>query len=289
MRSCVARSIIVVLVVIAVSAACASAVSAAETPTTQPAAAGAWVEPMRKVHAKFTGTRGTFAHFGDSITNSLAFWSGLPDEHKNLSPEAAEDLKLVASYMKKECWRWKGPKYGNEGGMQIAWAEQNVDRWLKSLNPETALIMFGTNDLREGRSVEDYVKRTRIVVQKCLDNGTVVILSTVPPRTKKLEESRQYAEVIRKLGAEMHVPVEDFFQAVITRRPDDWDGSAEKFKGGPGGYDVPTLISADGVHPTAPKKYANDYSEEGLKNNGYALRTYITLRTYAEVIRTVLK
>ena len=36
-----------------------------------------WVEPMKQVHARFTGSRGTFALFGDSITVSLAFWAPL--------------------------------------------------------------------------------------------------------------------------------------------------------------------------------------------------------------------
>ena len=33
------------------------------------------VEPMRKVHARFTGTPGTFAHFGESIKITMAFWT----------------------------------------------------------------------------------------------------------------------------------------------------------------------------------------------------------------------
>ena len=32
-----------------------------------------WVEPMREVHKRFTGERGTFSQFGDSITDSRAF------------------------------------------------------------------------------------------------------------------------------------------------------------------------------------------------------------------------
>ena len=35
-----------------------------------------WVEPMRTVHARFQGERGTFAQFGDSITDSRV--SGIP-------------------------------------------------------------------------------------------------------------------------------------------------------------------------------------------------------------------
>src|SRR5437764_1032472 len=82
--------------------------------------------------------------FGDSITVSLAFWAGLPHARKNLSPQAEAAYKLVSAHMTKECWRdWRGPTYGNEGRMTIRWAHDNVDAWLKKLQPETALIMFG--------------------------------------------------------------------------------------------------------------------------------------------------
>jgi hypothetical protein len=54
----------------------------------------AWVEPMRKVHARFNGTPGTFAQFGDSITYSGAFWSPLAAKPKNMSPTAAEAYQL---------------------------------------------------------------------------------------------------------------------------------------------------------------------------------------------------
>ena len=43
-----------------------------------------WLEPMKKVHARFTGTPGTFAQFGDSITVSMAFWAPLRGEPKNM-------------------------------------------------------------------------------------------------------------------------------------------------------------------------------------------------------------
>ena len=52
----------------------------------QRADAPAWVGPMKKAHARFTGRKGTFALFGDSITFSLAFWAPLQDNPKGLSP-----------------------------------------------------------------------------------------------------------------------------------------------------------------------------------------------------------
>ena len=53
----------------------------------------------------------------------------------------------------------------------------------------------------------------------------------------------------------------DYFEEILRRRPDDWDGSAEKFaaavKAANGDvYQAPTLISGDGVHPSYPRQYA---------------------------------
>jgi hypothetical protein len=249
--------------------------------------APAWVEPMRKVHARFTGKTGTFALFGDSITVSLAFWAGLPHSRKNMNPEAETAWKLVSTHMRKECWRdWRGPAHGNEGRMTIRWAHDNVDAWLKKLNPEAALIMFGTNDLT-AVPLDEYEKKLRIVVRKCLDNGTVVILSTIPPRSGMLEKAKQYARAARKVAKEFNVPLCDYMNECLKRRPNDWDGAAAKFKDFDT-YEVPTLISRDGVHPSTPKKFAGDYSDEGLKSSGFGLRSYLTLMSYSDVIRDVL-
>jgi lysophospholipase L1-like esterase len=247
-----------------------------------------WVEPMKKVHAKFTGEKGTFAHFGDSITITMAFWSSLQGGGKNMNPETEAAFKQVKGYMKADCWsKWKGPEFGNNGSMTIRWAHENVDKWLKKLNPETVLIMFGTNDLHSV-PLEEYQQKMKEVVQRCLDNGSVVILTTIPPRTGMLEKSKKYAEAASKVAAELHVPVCDYFAECLKRRPDDWDGAAEKF-GEYKGYDVPTLISRDGVHPSNPRQFPSDYSEEGLKSNGFVLRNYVTLMSYSDVISRVLQ
>jgi lysophospholipase L1-like esterase len=249
--------------------------------------AGYWVGPMKQVRAKFTGRKGTFAHFGDSITVTMAFWTGLQWSRKNMSPEATKAYELVNGYMLKECWgNWKGPKYGNQGTMTIRWAHRNIDAWLKDLNPEAALIMFGTNDLNK-IPFEDYVKETREVIQKCLENGTVVILSTIPPKHGMAERAAQYAEAVRGIAKEMKVPLSDFHAEIMKRRPEDWDGRLDKFSEY-SGYDVPTLLARDGVHPSNSKPHVGDYSEEGLKNNGFTLRNYVTLLKYAEVITKVL-
>lgn len=248
-----------------------------------------WVDAMAAVHARFKGKRGTFAHFGDSITVSRAFWSPLRDEPKNLTSEAARSYRRVKGYMSSSCWsNWKGPESGNESATTIRWAHENVDHWLKSLDPEVALIMFGTNDLRQVE-LDEYKQKTREVVRRCLANGTIVILNTIPPRSGMLKESRLYAEAAAAIAREEHVPLVDYFGEVLRRRPDDWDGSLKKFGDPAGdGYEVPTLISRDGVHPSNPRAATANFSEEALNTSGYTLRSYLVLLAYSKVIERVL-
>jgi len=246
-----------------------------------------WVEAMKKVHAKFTGEAGTFAEFGDSITASRAFWFTMRYNRKNAPPEMARAFEIVNGYMLEDCWDRKGPEYGNQGQMTMRWAHQNVDTWLQELNPEVTIIMFGTNDLNK-LDLHEYESKTRLVVNKCLDNGTVVILSTIPPRHGRAEKAAAFAHAVRRIAGELKVPLTDYHDAIIKRRPHDWNGELEKFSQYRG-YDVPTLVSRDGVHPSNPKKYRGDYSAEALKHNGYSLRNYLVLLKYAEVIEKVLR
>ncbi len=243
----------------------------------------AWIDVAQKTHARFTGRRGTLAQFGDSITVTRAFWSPLPYARKNAPPAMQAAFNTVRAYLAPECWQeWKGASYGSEGGKTSQWAEENLDTWLQRLNPEVASIMFGTNDLQT-MDVAQYQGRMRRLVRRCLDNGTVVILSTIPPRHGFVEKAAAFAAAVREISRDLRVPLIDFHAEILKRRPDDWDGALDRFAAYDG-YDVPTLLARDGVHPSAPKRFENDYSAEALRGHGYALRNYLTLTRYAEVI-----
>jgi lysophospholipase L1-like esterase len=133
--------------------------------------------------------------------------------------------------------------------------DENVDAWLTRLNPEVAVIMFGSNDVGQ-MDANEYEQKTREVVQRSLKNGTVVLLTTAPPRSGRVEKSKQFADAVRKIAREEKLPLIDYFGEILTRRPDDWDGSLPQFKASPGDeYQVLTLIARDGVHPSNPKQH----------------------------------
>ena len=52
---------------------------------------------------------------------------------------------------------------------------------------------------------------------------------------------------------------------------------------------MPTLVAGDGTHPSNPKQWEHDLGADGLRHNGFGLRNYMTVRTYGQVIRKVLR
>jgi lysophospholipase L1-like esterase/nitrous oxidase accessory protein NosD len=271
---------------VALGLACLATGSCGRAQGTAEAPAAEWREAARRVHAKFTGRPGTFAQFGDSITVTQAYWSPLRYERRNASPEMERAFARVNAALLPECWgEWKGPEFGSEGGQTVRWADANVAAWLKKLNPEVALIMFGSNDLHS-LELEEYRTKLRSVVQRCLDNGTVVILSTIPPRHGFEKKAEQFVQAERVLAAELKLPLIDYYAEILKRRPEDWDGALERFKEFQD-YEVPTLISRDGVHPSFPKQFQSDYSEQGIRSSGYTLRSYLTLMKYDQVLQAL--
>ncbi|MFO7900249.1 MAG: DNRLRE domain-containing protein, partial [Planctomycetota bacterium] len=256
-----------------------------------------WIEPMRKVHARWDGTPGTFAQYGDSITVTMAFWTPLLYGEYEGGPKKMHAARALArKYIHKPCWRnWKGGKYGCGGGTTINWAFAHIDEWQKRMNPEAAVVMWGTNDAYLGPHVPEYTEKYAAVVDRMLRDGTVPIITTLPPRHTQRDSVARFLTVWNFRLATLYIararklPVIDLWAEMVRRRPDDWDGSLKKFdEGGWKGYNVPTMIARDGIHPSYPKKWQRDWSKEGLRSCGLGLRNYLTLRMWARIHEKVL-
>jgi len=246
-----------------------------------------WVAPMRQVHKAFKGKPGTLAQYGDSITVSQAFLGYRFGKNapkniappraelalKGTSPEVARELAVVDMLSDRQLWwKWKGGGWGNTGMMMSNWLFKNIDGWQKKMNPEAAVIMFGTND--RGRICPpQYTEYMAASIRRMLADGTVPMLTTIPPPA---DES--YRLAVLSIAAGLKVPVIDYNAEMYRRRGDDWSGKK----------DPPGLISRDGCHPSHPAKYQFAFSEEALNRNGYLLRDYMTIRMYYQVITKVL-
>src|SRR2546430_16469287 len=66
--------------------------------------------------------------------------------------------------------------------------------------------MFGSNDVGQ-MDVLEYETKTLEVLERSLNNGTVVILSTMPPRSGLLEKSKRFADAVRKIAKDEQVPL----------------------------------------------------------------------------------
>ena len=255
-----------------------------------------WIEPMQQVHANFTGQSGTVGRFGDSITITGAFFNPLSNTHQNATPEAQDALSWIQGYVQPHVWGWAGDGYGSSGGRTSDWPLEvdqdptlrNIDLWLSNLNPEVAVIMFGTNDLYFGIAIETYVDNMREVIQTIKANGTVPILTSIPPSHAFESQAAEFSQSLRDLAIEQQIPLIDYYGEILVRNPGDtWDGSLifDPLVGGENA--VERLIGGDGVHPSNPLPFRKNFSDEALNKSGYTLRNNMTLFSMYEVFNQV--
>lgn len=218
-----------------------------------------WYGPMKEVNAGFEGNPGYVAQFGDSITYSMAFWTPVGW----MEPDSF--LKGDDGFPKRPDRRWrdtlkgfraKGGNHGNYSGWRVGNVLGVIDKVLKREQPEAAIIMIGTNDMKADNKYKEGLEQ---LVQKCIAAHCIPILNTIPPRRGRDETCKAINAIIREVAGKHKVPLVDYYAGIVKRRPGTtWDG---------------TLIAKDGVHPSGTDN--GNFSEENLKNGGYALRTWM--------------
>jgi lysophospholipase L1-like esterase len=247
---------------------------------------------MRKVARKFRGVQGVVLHLGDSITYASPYtaWARA-GKGKTKEDEAVLRWSHCGEENDKDGWYLahhdlpQGRSYTAAGGIT---ADQylaggfkgmpSLGQIIKEYNPQVAIVMLGTNDAWQGRPVGDYTGDMERIVSRLLANGTVVILSTIPPLIGNLKLAEQYNAALWKLAERHKLPVIDYYGEIVARRPGmTWDGTL--------------LVKSDG-HPSADREGVTSASEptpENLKESGYLLRGWLSVRKLAEVKRRVFE
>ncbi len=249
-----------------------------------------YAEAMKKAAARFKGKEGVVLHLGDSITyaNPYSSWA------KHGQGKTAEDqaaLKWMHCGAKDDTDGWHLASVDRPGNRsETAASGVRSDEYinggkgglpsladiLKKYNPQMAVVMLGTNDASAGRPAAQYKANMVQIVDALLANGTIPILSTIPPHPAKEDLAKSYNAAIQEICREKKIPMLDYGGEILKRRPGDWNG---------------TLLGKNDVHPTAAQGGAqagSEPTEENLKNSGYLLRGWLSVKKIAEVRQAVL-
>ena len=245
---------------------------------------------MKKVAARFTGKEGVVLHMGDSITyaNPYSQWAR---GGKGKTKEDVETCKWMHTGARNDLDGWHLCSVDRPGGRsETAAGGIRIDQFLtggksgipsiadllKKYNPRMVVLMLGTNDAGGNRKVEAYKADMAKAVDLILANGSIPILSTLPPHPARGDLVKSYNAALKEIGKEKQIPMIDYGAEILQRRPADWNG---------------TLLAKNDVHPTASQGGAtasSEPTEANLKNSGYLLRGWLTVQKVGEVRQRVL-
>jgi hypothetical protein len=171
--------------------------------------------------------------------------------------------------------------YTAESGLQSSWLFKGGARGLPTLRkmlddyqPQMVVLEVGIYEAEEELPVDEYRKNMAKALDLILERGAIAIPTTAPPIKAHLKPSAAYNEALRELARTRGLPLIDVEQEILRRRPDDWYG---------------TLMTR--MHLTASRAGVSPASEptaENLRESGFLLRGWVTVRKIAEVKRRVL-
>ena len=254
------------------------------------AQASDYADAMKKVSAKFSGKEGVVLHLGDSITyaNPYGGWARF-GKGKTPQEEAACKWMHVGADNDTDGWflaRVDRPSNRSETAASGVRSDEYLAggkgglpplaEIIKKYNPQMAVVMLGTNDVNAGRPPAQCKADMAKIVDLLIANGTIPIVSTIPPVKGKDDAVKACNAALAELGKEKKLPMIEYYAEIVKRRPNDWFG---------------TLISGDGVHPSADQggtSVGSEPSEDNLKNSGHLLRGVLSVRKIAEVKARVL-
>ena len=245
---------------------------------------------MKEVVAKSKCRPGVVIHLGDSITyaNPYGGWARYGKGH---TAEDTAALKWMHTGANDDTDGWHlaaadlpgGRSFTACGGIRademLAGGKSNMPplkALLDTYRPQIAVLMLGTNDASAGRSLAAYRKDMQAAIELILDHGCVPIVSTIPPHIRALDLAASYNQSLREIARDRMLPLIDYEKEILSRRPSDWNG---------------TLLNKGDVHPTAAQAGADQASEptaENLRNSGYLLRGWLSVKKIAAVKKTVI-
>ena len=231
----------------------------------------ALVSRLQAIAANGQHASTVFAKVGDSITAATDFMRCYSSTTPDLGSHGA--LSTTIDYFRAGNAAGSTPfgreSYAAVGGTMasdvLAGSPSPLERELSAINPSIALVMFGTNEVRFGRSAEEMATNLWTVVDTLIARGVVPVMSTIPPMNGNPDADShipQFNRFIRAIAQGRGVPLVDFYRDMVPL--------------------ANRGISSDGIHPSTYPSGACVLTSAGLAY-GYNTRNLIELEALARV------
>jgi lysophospholipase L1-like esterase len=106
------------------------------------------------------------------------------------------------------------------GQIGTEYGKAHIAEYLAQSRPEFAIVMYGTNDSKDSRSIDRAMANLSAVIDACAEFGTVPVLSTIPPRgySKRGQgEQVRFNQALVRLCRTKKVPVSYCFEEMMQR------------------------------------------------------------------------
>jgi hypothetical protein len=254
-----------------------------------------WAKPMQAVAKRFTGKAGQIILIGDSLTyaNQSTRWAWSAPFNKKGDYTDSDKAILRWSHAYEENkpingW-WLAKVDRPSGRSETAASGIRTDQYIKGgfhrlpslerildkYNPQVAFVLLGSNDVNARRKPDDVLANMNTIIEMLLNNGTIPVLTTIPPMrgARRAERVNAVNNRYLSLAAARKIPIVDLYGQFVSRQPNGaWDGA---------------LVGRDGVHLTH-NLADGPPTKENLKRCGYLLRCYVTVQKLKEVKKQVL-
>ncbi len=273
---------------------------------------GGWVQHCTNIKNAWSGKNDGFVvHVGDSITYAAPYGSwarygnGKTTADTNICNWMHANINGDGTNNTNSGWWLAYYDVPNRDGSFTARSGIRADQYLAGLtypdlpgvdqmftsgftNPdgkqyrdaEICVLMLGTNDVGASRTSAAFIADLGSIVDKMQAAGVIVAVSTLPPRYGFDAAIADYNTQIRSMAQTKAIPLIDFYQEVVRRRPN--------------GTWMNTLISSDGVHPNSDyggyHADSDPYADGGdaLSNSGYLLRDWLSVQKIQEIKTKVI-
>lgn len=229
------------------------------------------VAHWQAIAARAQQSDNVFAKVGDSITAAPDFMRCFDGTTVNLG--ASQHLASTIAYFRTGNAAGATPFGRNSvaavGGTMasnvLAGSPSALEREVTAIDPRVALVMFGTNEVRFGRSAQEMAENLWTVIDQLITRGIVPVMSTIPPMNGNPEADGHiplFNRFIRAIAQGRGVPLVDFYRdmAMLPNRG----------------------LSADGIHPSTYSAGACQLTSAGLAY-GYNLRNLVEVEALDRV------